>query len=293
MSATFSWHEDNGVWRRKLGGMETFYLTLASPEGQPVHWMIGCCVSLIYNGKDSIDIQGALRRAWKETRLKLPSLASTLDRSSGEIVVALGDTSSESDEWLRESFQVHDHGSANDLFSAFKSQLHITLHFLPAAKQVMIQAPHSLIDGRGILHLYHTLFTALSNNNPDDHSNGAISTNSLDLTLPYDKWLGLLPVPSEKNSKAAESIFKRVLYQEQPIRLPGVDFTRESQHPAHVELVINEHISNTTFIECKKRGITVTSAWHAALAMATKVSQVELDYKEFCPSPPRAPKMAS
>lgn len=130
MSTDYSWTKHDGVWKRKLGGMETFYLTLASPEGHPVHWMVGCCVSLLYHGKDSVDIQDALWQAWKDTRLKLPTLASTVDRANGEIVVSEDTSGVAMDEWLRKSFQVHDGITANDLFSCFKSQLHITLHFL-------------------------------------------------------------------------------------------------------------------------------------------------------------------
>ena len=42
MAALYPCTEQDGVWHQMLGSMESFYRTLASPEGEPVHWMIGC-----------------------------------------------------------------------------------------------------------------------------------------------------------------------------------------------------------------------------------------------------------
>lgn len=271
MSATVSWAEENGVWRRRLGGMEAFYLALASPEGQPVHWMVGCCVALSYHGKDDVDIAHEIRRAWTATRLNLPSVASVIDRAAGEIVVA-GDTSSNSiDEWLSRSFQVHDNASANNLFSGFKSQLYVTLHFLRGPSQLLVQAPHVLLDGRGMLHLLHSLFTTLA----DRQTSTPTPKIPSSLTSPYDTWLGLSQGPSEKNLQAAQSIFGAFLGQQQPIRLPGIVFDDPPQLGTHVELTITEHATKSIIAACKQKGITVTSAWHAALAMATKVSLID------------------
>ncbi|KAI1151389.1 hypothetical protein F4825DRAFT_477082 [Nemania diffusa] len=238
MSTDYSWTKHDGVWKRKLGGMETFYLTLASPEGHPVHWMVGCCVSLLYHGKDSVDIQDALWQAWKDTRLKLPTLASTVDRANGEIVVSEDTSGVAMDEWLRKSFQ----------------------------------SPHALIDGRGMLQLYHSLFTALGNP-PTQNSTDTAFISPLNLALPYNKWLGLSPSPSKSNLTVAESIFRRILDQQQPIRLSGVDFDIQPQLATHTDLVLTEYETQSIIAACKQRDITLTSAWHAALAMAAKTIQ--------------------
>ncbi|KAI1116685.1 hypothetical protein F5Y14DRAFT_406253 [Nemania sp. NC0429] len=274
MPAPIFWAEEGGVWRRRLGGMEKFYLTLASPEGEPVHWMVGCCVSFSYHGNDDVDIAQTIRRAWIATQLGLPSVASTIDRARGEIVVASDTSSSGIDEWLSRSFKVHDDASASadDLFSGFRSQLHITLHFLRGPSQLLIQAPHALLDGRGSLHLLHALFTALAH--PDSAAQSSVPVSSASLTSPYDTWLGLSPqIPAEKDVQAAQSIFRTVMDQKQPIRLPGVNFDSLPRRALHVELIMTENITESIIAACKQRGVTVTSAWHAALAMATKAIQ--------------------
>ena len=82
---------------------------------------------------------------------------------------------------LFNSFQAHDGIAADELFSAFKSQISITLHFLRDTDQLMIRAPHSLIDRRGTLYLYHILFTALSRQSVD-YSNGNLKRRPPNLT---------------------------------------------------------------------------------------------------------------
>ena len=171
--------------------------------------------------------------------------------------------------------------AADELFASFRSQFCITLHFLRHANELVIQAPHALIDGRGILYLYHALFTALSKQSQSSqenhyHSNGNLDTKTGPpiLTKPYDEWLSVSAQPSEKNIKDAETLFQRVLMQGKPIALPGVDFARSPRKAVHRDLVLSEESTATVVKACKREGVSVTSAWHAALAMAVQVSLI-------------------
>lgn len=272
MAKSSSWREIDGAWRRSLGSMESFYLTLASPEGQPVHWMIGCCTSIAYHGDDGLDIQRALQQAWRKVRCDLPNVGATVDRATGEIVVGPSDEA-DLDTWLLKSFQTHDRAIADELFSDFKSQLCITLHYLPGSNQLLIQAPHVLIDGRGILYLYHALFTALSQQ-PGTHAKGNDSTvDPPKLAVSFDEWLQVPAIPSENNINHAQSIFQRILQQKNPIQLPGVDFSLQPRKAVHRDLKLSNETTKSIILACKEKGISVTSAWHAALAMRTQVSK--------------------
>ncbi|KAL9036782.1 MAG: hypothetical protein Q9214_005985 [Letrouitia sp. 1 TL-2023] len=272
MAATYPWTKQEGSWRRKLGSMESFYLTLASPEGEPVHWMIGCCVSIAYRGNDgSVDVENALRQAWKETRHGFPNISAIVDCSTQEMVIGSNDddNSAAIQHWLDRSFKVlGDDISADELFSTFRSQFCITLHYLRDASQLVIQAPHVLIDGRGILYLYHALFTALSRQS-ENYSSGTLDSAPPNLTRPYDEWLGVSAVPSEKNFQDAQSIFQRFM-QEKPIRLPGVNFGNKPQKAVHRDLGLSEESTKAIIDACKRKEITVTTAYHAALIMATQ-----------------------
>ncbi|OHE95987.1 hypothetical protein CORC01_08680 [Colletotrichum orchidophilum] len=267
-SANYPWNKQHGVWSRQLGSMESFYQSLASPEGYPVHWMIGCSVT-VQNHDSNINNEGSLRQAWKALAWDFPCIGGVVDPASREIVVR---EDAITNEWLQKSFRVHDGTTADELFSAFKSQFHITLHYIRDTNQLLLQSPHTLIDGRGMLYLYHALFTTLAAL-PGDSSQTRETAEAPNLSKPYDDWLGVSATPSAKNFADAQSIFQRVLQQEKPIRLPGVDFTNTPQRPVHRDLVVDEKTSSTIISACKEKGVSVTSAWHAALALTTQKMQ--------------------
>ncbi|KAK2022919.1 hypothetical protein LX32DRAFT_629096 [Colletotrichum zoysiae] len=294
-SAGNRWYNQDGTWRRKLGSMESFYLSLASPEGHPVHWMVGCSVT-IKSHLDNVDAEASLRRAWQAIRREFPCVGAAVDPASRELVVH--EDGADAEDWLRKSFRVHEGTTANELFSGFRSQFHMTLHYLRDTNQLLLQSPHTLIDGRGMLHLYHALFTALSTPAPDTGSRAREAAGATNLSLPYDEWLDVPAVASEKNSADAQSVFQRFLQQEKPIRLPGVDFTATPRKPVHRDLEVDEGTTSSIIAACKKRGISVTSAWHAALALATQKIQsaageeassyvqfTTIDLRRYFPSP--------
>ncbi|KAH7329710.1 hypothetical protein B0I35DRAFT_474276 [Stachybotrys elegans] len=258
--SSHTWKERDGVWRRSLGSMESFYLALATPEGDPVHWMIGSCITIAYRGIHKVEMEAALRQAWQSLVYELPNIAAVIERDTGEMVV---DTNAAAiDKWLQTSFQVHHGITADELFSSFKSQFRITLHFLRDTNQPVIQGMHALIDGRGMLYLYHALFTALrsNDNNP---------TSCRNLTQPLDTWLQIPVSPSDKNVRDVQSLFQRFA-QEKPIQLPNVDFQRIPQRAVHRELELSQEKTQMIVESCKLRGVSVTSAWHAAVILAVK-----------------------
>ncbi|KXX81178.1 hypothetical protein MMYC01_201575 [Madurella mycetomatis] len=127
MAAAFPWTGRDGVWRRRLGSMESFYLTLAAPEGEPVHWMVGCCVSFAYRGKNA-DVENTLRQAWTEFRHEFPTIAAAVNPLTREMGVAMSDDPVSIDIWQHKSFHVHSGTTADELFGGFRSQFHIILH---------------------------------------------------------------------------------------------------------------------------------------------------------------------
>ncbi|XWW92943.1 hypothetical protein V2A60_000871 [Cordyceps javanica] len=262
------WTETNGVWKRSLGAMETFYLSLASPVGQPVHWMIGCGVSVAYRGDDKVDVESALKQAWRDTRLRFPGLSATVDPVEKQVVVGPSDAASV-DAWLEKSFIVHDGVEADDLFASFKSQLCITVHFLRDRGELVVQAQHVLLDGRGILSVLDAMFSTLSGRRSGD---AAQPSGDETLSKSLDSWLSFSQVPSPQDIEAAQSLFARFM-QEKPVALPDVDFARTPKRPVHRELRLDLADTQKIVSACRSKGLTVTTAWHAALAIATQKMQ--------------------
>ncbi|KAJ3483684.1 hypothetical protein NLG97_g7249 [Lecanicillium saksenae] len=261
------WTETNGVWKRSLGAMENFYLSLASPVGQPVHWMIGCGVSVAYHGSDKVDIESVLKQAWKDTCLRFPGITATVDPVEKQVVVGPSDAVSV-DAWVEKSFLVHDGVEADDLFASFKSQLCITLHYLRDKGELVVQAQHVLLDGRGILSVLDAMFSALSGSLK--YATPVSGTETLSKSL--DSWLNFSQVPSPQNIEDAQSLFTRFM-QEKPVALPEVDFTRTPKRSVHRELHLDLVDTQKVVRACKSRGFTVTTAWHAALTIAIQKLQ--------------------
>ncbi|KHO00584.1 uncharacterized protein MAM_01362 [Metarhizium album ARSEF 1941] len=278
MDQFYSWKEENGSWQRNMGSMETFYLSLAAPEGQPVHWMIGSGVSIAYRGDDDVDVAEALKQAWRRVRHDLPSVGATVDLVNQRLVVGPDDDVSV-EAWLQSSFRVHDGITADQLFSGFKSRFSITLHFLRGTNELVMQAMHALLDGRGMLYLFDALFKRLSR--PGDAHAAGGARNRPNLTRPLDEWLGLSQSPSRQNVEDAQVLFRR-LVQDKPVGLAGVDLGLTPARPAHKELCLSEKDTQRIVDACKSKGITVTTAWHAAVATAIQVRTCP------CPLPPPA-----
>ncbi|KAF4124356.1 hypothetical protein GMORB2_5022 [Geosmithia morbida] len=266
----YPWSNRDGVWRRRLGSMESFYQSLASPEGAPVHWMIGCSVT-IQTRNGHVNIQDSVRQAWEVVAQDFPCIGAVVDAASREIAVR---EEIDTAEWLQRSFKVHQGTTADELFSALKSQFHVTLHYVRGTNQLLLQSPHTLIDGRGMLYLYHALLTAMKSL-PANGPRKRDTSEPLNLSKPYDDWLGIPATPSERHFADAQSVFQRILQQEKPIRLPGVDFGMTPQRPVHRDLEVDEATSSLIISACKRRGVSVTSAWHAALALTTQKLQTE------------------
>jgi hypothetical protein len=93
-----------------------------------------------------------------------------------------------------------------------------------------------------------------------DHVNSDVTKWPPNLTRPYDEWLGISTVPSEKYVKEAESVFQRVLLQEKPIRLPGVDYASQPRKPVPRDLSLGKETTRAVIHACMRKGSTVISA---------------------------------
>ncbi|KAG8405572.1 hypothetical protein J3458_022218 [Metarhizium acridum] len=159
---------------------------------------------------------------------------------------------------------------------------------------------HALLDGRGMLYLFDALFKSLSKQPKDEQTNGSTCTSSPNLARPLEEWLKFSQSPSQENIEDARDLFKRFV-QDKPVRLPEVDLRRTPGRPVHRELSLSEKDSHRVVDACRIKGLTVTTAWHAALAIAVQRIQKEkgeagttytqfttIDLRRWFPEPFRA-----
>ncbi|KPM43912.1 hypothetical protein AK830_g2614 [Neonectria ditissima] len=260
--ASQPWTRTGNAWQRSTGGMESFYASITTPDGQVGHWIICCVVQFEYLGQP-IDLEKTLRDGWISLRHKYPGLASTV---SGNTRVCEAPEEANIDEWTKKTFRVDEDTTAEQLFARLRSISSITLHYLPKTRELVINAPHSLIDGRGVIYLYNALFSQLAN--PQ-----GTTGNITGLPPTENKLLGLNSVSSEQNIQAAQNLLSRFANPKLPVRMPNVNFDQTPGDAARAQLKIPSGATAAIVAACKERGFTVTAAWHAALILAVREIQ--------------------
>ena len=96
---------------------------------------------------DTVDIESALRHAWKHLRFKKPHLASTVE--DGKFVYQVPDDSA-LEEWLQETFLVSAASNAEELYQTFNTTIkRPVLFYIPKSSELMLRADHCRIDGVG------------------------------------------------------------------------------------------------------------------------------------------------
>jgi hypothetical protein len=131
MGSTYDWKQEGVIWRRRLGSMESFYLTQAAAQGQPVHMMIEGCMP--FKCEDpTVNVKEAILEAWKSIRFDFPNIVAEINTRTCTIEVNTPQDHEvyEMSLWLQRPFKTHERVSTNKLFTEFNSQYHITLQLI-------------------------------------------------------------------------------------------------------------------------------------------------------------------
>lgn len=266
--AARGWQQSGSHWERQSTAMETIYTAISSgvPDGSPAHWVVSSGLKFTYNGSDSdASLTSQFRRAWLDMRRRFPNMAA---KSSGgkRIFTPLANTDAE--DWLKQTFRVHTDVSIDELLANAIKNPHIVLHFLPKSQHLLLQATHDFIDGRGSLYLWDAFFATLAGIESE-----IIGEDVSRLPLSEDQLLDTPQQPSERDLQGVERFLDRCVVTE-PIGMPvsvsnppGPNFRRE--------LRLDVDLSQSVIRACKAKGVTVTSAWHAASILTTQKIQGE------------------
>jgi hypothetical protein len=246
--------------------MERFYTSIAAPHGSLAHWMVGSAVQFRYVGPET-DLTFRIQQAWMAMRHRFPAIASTIDMQDGLLTyespnaVAL-------QHWLNQTLIVHQNKTVDEVFASFRSVPLMTLHFFPQTSQLLVQALHRFIDGRGTLFFWDAFFAALEK--PIELKWGDEIKN---LTPSEDEILTVKNQSINDDAlRAAEHVLAGLQVQE-PIGMPSVDFRVPPGNSRRRERKLSASITSKIITACHDRGITVTSAWHATLASVVEQLQ--------------------
>lgn len=247
----------NNRWERPLDGLETYFVTIARMSASLCdgreHYTVFASLKVEF---DSSNVESELRHAWKQLRHEQPQIATTIQDMKRVYNVP---NKSDVEQWLNESFIVSNASNAEEMQKSIKPIKQTTLYYIPKSSELLIRGHHYTIDGTGMELLCHSFLNALAN--PEKNIN--FGDESARLAPIMEEVLGFLESSTEPKEKAKNVLGSYLSNQPAigPVSKLGSAPPGECQN---AELVFPPETTDRLIKACQKRGITVTSAVHAA-----------------------------
>jgi hypothetical protein len=203
------------------------------------------------------DVESALRHAWKQVRYEEPDIATTVEPGK-KIFEVLDDTSIE--KWVDETFIIDTQRDAEELYRIGRTMKPATLYYLPKSSELVIHGHHAVFDGIGMIMFWDRFFRAVTSPNYDINFGG----EHVRLAPALNELVGLKgPATQEQSEKGLAILMEYIT------KLPAIGFpSKVGKVPAGqcqaMEYVFDEESTSAIIKACKARGVTVTSAVHAA-----------------------------
>ena len=275
------------TYSQTFGFMERFFTRFLGEEGKPSQFTIVATLELrIPSGSNSSPIsvlESNLRSTWRAMRYYSPGLA-TLTGPTGKIYHVAA-TPAVLEKWEAATFIRHPEGTqAEALFSTLTRANMVTMHFLPCTAgiasddgvhQLVLQAEHHHIDGRGVYYFLHRFLTFLST--PELRSGLEFGDEWTRLPTVMDDLLELSATPTAEELDIAREWISPVLSSNTtPVTVP-IRPKKQTQPPGRSlrsALRLSRAQTSAIITACKAHGVTVTSAWTAGLALALSTPSV-------------------
>lgn len=250
-------------WERPAGGMEGFFAVVENTS------------SALCNGRrqftifsrlkvdlqiPAAEVEDALRYAWKQLRHEQPQIAVTSE-GFNKVYEVPDEASLQS--WLDRTFIVFNDADGEVIGNEARPIEQATLYYVPKASELIIRVSHSVIDGVGMMLVWHSYLNALTNPRP----NLVFGEEATRLPPSLPKALGHPDVlPEETAAKGAKVAIDTVSL------LPGFGpQNRLGTVPAgptqRRDFMFSEKATDAIVQACRKNGYSVTAAVHAAFAL--------------------------
>ncbi|KAB8217709.1 hypothetical protein BDV33DRAFT_176723 [Aspergillus novoparasiticus] len=250
-------------WERPVTGMEGYFVYTGSVSAAHCdgrHQYTIFSKLKVDLGINPADVESALKRAWKRLRSEQPQIATTVDGTT--MVYEVPDEAA-LQEWLASTFVVSSAADAEDLYRNVEPIKQVTLYYIPKSSELVLRAQHYTIDGTGTLLLWDRYLTALATPAEevtfgDEHTRLAPSIEDV---------LKVSEPTAEETEKAT------ALLMSYATKAPGVGpVSKVGTVPAgrsqNAEVTFPTRTTEAIVKVCKEKGISVTSAVHAAYIQA-------------------------
>lgn len=281
-------------WERPSNGMEGYFVVSG-------HFSASHCdgrqhYTLFFRLRVDLnlpDVEAALRQAWKQLRYEQPHIATTVEGMTRVYEVPENDAALQA--WLDATFIVSSASSAEELRGNVSPVDKATLYYMPQSSELVFRAPHHAIDGIGALLLLHSYMSAVATPKPDAEL--VFGDEPTRLPPAVEEVLGHPNPPRQDMVDKATALMAGGLSA-----LPGVGPISHvgvvpSGPSRSTELVLPAKETADLIQACKNKGISVTTAVHAAYVQAVVqnadpsgttshyASVSSFDFRRFLPEP--------
>lgn len=301
------WHQVSpGRWERGIDEVEQFYTSLAkSYEGSRRNFFaITGFVSFSVKIDDGVSpeetrekVENALRKAWVHLRFDHPTIASWVewdfDRKRCKKVYESSAGQETLQSWLETTFLTVSNGvSGLEWCNSDPPVPKLPTLFLiwPSPRveallqgDLVLRVHHDIIDGVGTLMLFDNLFAhaARAYNRGSNYPLPCFGIEHGNLSPPFRVAAGLQPSMSPEQAEKFESIMAYNAFMKQDrIEIASLPFKRGEHLPGkHQRVAVTLPAQQTVAIlsACRRLGLSVTHAYHAAIAMAVRDLQERRD----------------
>ncbi|KAL8791614.1 MAG: hypothetical protein Q9195_005819 [Heterodermia aff. obscurata] len=265
-----SWKETSaGNYERPFDSIERFFLAIGrgSQALNREHWAVNIFAHFESDASRE-ETEKALKHAWITMRYYHPSLACIAREETKLYQVPDPSTL---DAWLEKSFIIESAStSKDDLLASIRPSVLASLHYLPHTSEILIHTSYWRIDLVGAISLLQNFFSAVAKSRPIDFGNEAANLSpGRDEAASYSQLDHLgNAVEAEQVDKAATDLVMNFLRNLPSAGLPAQNVNQMPGGTRRAELVLDEAKTSAIVSACKQRGLTVTTALHAALLVA-------------------------
>ncbi|KJZ73658.1 hypothetical protein HIM_06991 [Hirsutella minnesotensis 3608] len=298
---SLTWHSTpDGTRHRALDSFELFLRMLSESEAaiEREHFAITLAVRLSF--PDGVtDAEPYVRRAWLRLRRLHPTLGGSVTAPSADArILSVGPLDEQA--WLSTTFRAHapddrDAADSSRLFThgSVRPADTVLCHWLPASSEVCIRAAHWRVDAIGLLLLGHSFLSTLASvigSGLDAESTvptelGPLTPSLFEL---IDSFADEESTPPALKS-IADSIVSGVVRGGPSIALPIKETPAPDGPGATLReaTTLDESTTSAIIAATKTKGISVTSALHAAIVRVTAAfpqHPLAKSYATFCPA---------
>ncbi|OOF98316.1 hypothetical protein ASPCADRAFT_128476 [Aspergillus carbonarius ITEM 5010] len=249
-------------YERSFDSLEVFYRAIAD-AGKPLnrqHYLISSVTRL----KSPVP-PAEVRQAWKDLCQQHPQMAAVAD-SDTRFVYSVP-SPAELDAWVEDTFAVTPDVSAAHLLPTLEPTSDLRLDYFPQSRELLWRSPHWRIDGFGLLHLQAAFFGLLSGETTPDPSDSDNVLPRLNPALDEVIFQPGTMTPAQIRSAADAELAIVLKNTTSAVSMPTLpNILPTSTRSIHT--ILPADTTTGIITACKAHDITITTALHAAFAVA-------------------------